>query len=152
MREISRDIVAAIITSKDGKIFQGMKDPHQGGVYTDCWHILGGGVDDGETKEQALRREIIEETGIDIAPYKITLVDDSGEGESEKIAKENGEKVLCKMKFYVYKVEIDDKVADEISVSLNDDLEKYVWTDIAELKNKKLTPPSEELFKRLGYI
>jgi 8-oxo-dGTP pyrophosphatase MutT (NUDIX family) len=144
--------VAAIIISKDGKIFQGMKDPNGGGVYLDCWHIPGGGVDEGETNEQALVREIKEETGIDITPYEIALVDDLGTGESEKILKDTGEKVLCKMKFNVYKVEISDKLADEIEISLNDDLVTHAWTDPSEFKNKKLTPPARELFQRLGYI
>ena len=33
MREITRDIVMAMIFSKDGKLFLGMKDPKGGGVY-----------------------------------------------------------------------------------------------------------------------
>lgn len=41
MREIERQIVSALIFSKDGKLFQGMKDPNKGGVYSDCWHIPG---------------------------------------------------------------------------------------------------------------
>jgi 8-oxo-dGTP pyrophosphatase MutT (NUDIX family) len=152
MKIIERDIVSAIIISKDEKIFQGMKDPNGGGVYLDCWHIPGGGVDAGETREQALTREIKEETGIDISSYKIELVDDIGEGEHETFWKPLNEIVKCKMKFNVYRVKIDDKLASEISVSLDDDLVKYAWTDIAELENIKLTPPSVELFKRLGYI
>jgi 8-oxo-dGTP pyrophosphatase MutT (NUDIX family) len=152
MREINREIVAALIFSKDGKLFQGMKDPNGGGVYSDCWHIPGGGVHDGESYEAALIREIREETGIDISPYKIELVDTEGAGISEKVLKDNGEKVLCRMKFNVYKVVITDKLAKNIKVSLNDDLKIYSWADIKELKTRKLTPPSEELFKRLGYI
>jgi 8-oxo-dGTP pyrophosphatase MutT (NUDIX family) len=152
MKTINRDIVSAVIVSKDGKIFQGRKNPKMGGVYADCWHIPGGGIKDGETKEQALIREIKEETGIDISKYKVALIDDVGEGESEKILSETGEKVLCRMKFFVYKVEISDKLAANVQVSLNGDLEEYVWTDTPELKNKKLTPPSVELFKKLGYI
>lgn len=84
MRKIKRDIVAALIFSKDNKLFQGMKDPEHGGVYSDCWHIPGGGIDEGEDKEKALIREIKEETGIDISNYIIELIDDKGMGESIK--------------------------------------------------------------------
>ena len=152
MKEIDREIVSAIIFSKDGKIFQGMKAEGRGGVYSDCWHISGGGVNEGESKESALFREIKEETGIDISSYEIELVDDKGKGESEKILKDTGEKVLCKMNFNVYKVTIEDKLAEEIKVALNDDLVKYQWVNSQNLKDLKLTPPSVELFKRLGYI
>jgi 8-oxo-dGTP diphosphatase len=150
MREIQRDIVSALIFSKDGKLFQGMKDEKKGGVYFDCWHIPGGGVDAGENKESALKREVKEETGIDISAYKAGLIDDAGEGVSKKILP-SGEEVLCKMKFYVYRIDIKDKNSAEIIVNLNDDLVKYRWTSLNELAKIKLTPPSAELFKKLGY-
>ena len=152
MRTITRDIVAAIILSKDGKIFQGMKKTDGGGVYADCWHIPGGGVEEGETKENALVREIREETGIDLSPYLLELVDDSGSGESEKVLRDTGEKVLCKMKFFVYRVVLFDTYANDIKIVLNDDLEKYEWVNVADLQKRKLTPPSIELFKKLGYM
>ncbi len=151
MKEIQRNIVSALIFSKDGKLFQGMKDEGKGGVYCDCWHIPGGGVDGGERKEEALKREIKEETGIDISNYKVVLIDDTGTGVSGKILP-SVEEVLRKMKFYIYRVDIDDKNSDEISISLNDDLVEYRWTSLDELANIKLTPPSIELFKKLGYL
>lgn len=152
MQEISRRIVSAIIFSKDEKLFLGKKNPNKGGVYADCWHIPGGGVNDGETDLVALKREIKEETGIDVANCKIELVDDQGKGQSEKVLKETGEKVLCNMDFIVYKVLVYDKNSNEIKVSLDDDLEEYIWQDLKNLKSLKLTPPSVELFTKLGYI
>ncbi len=151
MRKIKREIVSAIIFSKDGKIFQGMKDVNKGGVYTDCWHIPGGGIEEGEDKNSALMREVKEETGIDISRYKIEHIDSSGRGESKKILK-TGETVWCEMKFYVYKIIIDDKNANEIEVKLNDDLVNFQWTEINNLKKIRLTPPLEDLFKKLNYI
>ena len=151
MRTINREIVVAMIVSKDGKIFFGMKHPDKGGVYIDFWHLPGGGVEKNESKKQALVREVMEETGIDILPYEAVLIDDTGEGESEKTLEENGERVLCKMKFYVYKIEINDKEASEVRIVLSDELEKYAWFNISEARSKKLTPPSVELFERLGY-
>lgn len=126
MRKIQREIVGAMIFSKDGKLFQGKKDPKRGGVYPDAWHIPGGGIEKGEDKLTALKREIMEETGIDISPYTIELVDDSGTGASEKTL-ESGEQVVCEMAFTVYRVSIDDKNADEIGVTLNSDLAEYAW-------------------------
>lgn len=152
MRTIHRDIVSALILSKDGKLFQGKKDPSRGGVYADCWHIPGGGIDEGEEKVDALIREIREEAGIDISAYPIELVDDIGGGTSEKTLGDTGETVLCEMKFFVYRVVLLDQNAEDVEVSLNDDLVEYAWTDLADLDLLKLTPPSAELFKRLGYL
>jgi len=149
MRTIHRDIVSALIFSKDGKLLMGMKDPKSGGVYTDCWHIPGGGIDEDETQAQALRREILEEVGIDISNCKVTLADDQGSGETEKTLKDTGEKVLCKMKFYVYQVDVDTN-ADAIKIKPSDDLITLEWVEVAELSEYKLTPPSIVLFKRLG--
>lgn len=136
MRTINREIVSALLISKDKKVFMGKKDPHAGGVYSDCWHIPGGGVEGGESLEETLAREIKEETGIDILPYAKLLVSSDGKGESKKIIKETGEEVLVKMQFNVFKVELTE-LAKDIKVQLNDDLVI------------KLTPPSVELFKQL---
>jgi 8-oxo-dGTP diphosphatase len=150
MRQIERNIVSGMIFSKDGKLFLGQKDPRRGGVYCNCWHLPGGGVEAGEDKKIALVREIREETGIDISGYKTELIDDSGKGESRKIL-ETGEEVSCKMRFFVYKTVIGVKDSTDIEINLNDDLVKYRWTDPKELPNLKLTPPLIELFKKLGY-
>ncbi len=149
MKTIQRDIVSAIIISQDQKIFLGRKKPDGGGVYPDCWHLPGGGVDKEESKDEALKREILEETGIDISKYDSELIDDKGEGESEKILKDTGEKVLCRMKFFVYKVVINDKASDEIKINLNDDLVEYIWVELEKLSKIKQPPPGKELLQRV---
>lgn len=151
MRTIQRDIVAGLIVSKDNKFLFGMKDPKGGGVYVDCWHIPGGGINEGETREQALKREVAEELGLDISEAKVSLLDDKGLGQAEKTLKDTGEKVLVKMKFYVYRINYD-KNASEILVSAGDDIEKTMWADPLKLKEYKLTPPSVELFTQLGWM
>lgn len=151
METIHRDIVSALILSKDGKLLMGMKDPKSGGVYLDCWHIPGGGVDPDESQLAALQREVLEETGIDISSAKVSLADDKGTGETEKTLKGTEEKVLCKMKFYVYRVELA-KNANEIATATNDDLVKLEWFDTTQLSKHKLTPPSVKLFKRLDIL
>lgn len=148
MRVIHRDIVAGLVVSKDNKFLFGMKDPNGGGVYADCWHTPGGGIENGETKEVALHREMTEELGIDTYETKVSLLDDEGIGESEKTLNDN-EVVLCKMKFHVYKIVID-KNSKDIPITAGDDIEKVIWADPKKLKDYKLTPPSVELFTRLG--
>lgn len=152
MRKIQRDIVGAVIISKDNKLLLGMKDPKKGGVYSDCWLIPGGGIDEGETEVEAIIREVKEETGIDVVNYEIELIDYKGTGESEKVLKDTGEKVLCEMHFKTYKVIIDDKNADDIVISLDDDLAEYQWSNFDDLKDIKLAPPSVDVFTKLGYL
>jgi 8-oxo-dGTP pyrophosphatase MutT (NUDIX family) len=151
MRTVEREIVTALLFSKDGKLLQALQDPNGGGVYPGCWGIIGGGVDEGEGHREALDREVMEEAGIDISKYPMEFVSD-GTGEAEKTLKETGERVLAKMKFYRYKIIMDDKNADEIPVTLNYEHTEYHWTDPSELKTMKLTPPSIEVFKQLGYL
>ncbi|MDD4937858.1 MAG: NUDIX hydrolase [Candidatus Shapirobacteria bacterium] len=150
MRTINRVIVSALIFSKDSKLFMGQKDTNKGGVYSDCWHIPGGGVDEGETKETALIREIKEETGIDISSLEIKLVDNQGKGTSEKTLS-TGEKVICEMEFNVYKIQLPQNSKD-VKIILSDDLVEYDWFDLSDLQNQKLTPPSINLFRKLGYM
>ena len=151
MRTIDREIVSALILSKDGKLLMGRKDSTHGGVYSDCWHIPGGGLDTGEDLMHGLTREIAEETGIDISTGRVSLTDDSGYGESEKTLKESGERVLCKMHFNVYSVQLDRDAA-QVPLAMNDDLVELRWFQMSELQELKLTPPSITLFRKLGWI
>ena len=55
------------------------------------------------------------------------------------------------MKFFVYQVNLDQDSA-HVAVMLGDDLRKYQWVAINKLNKYKHTPPSEKLFKKLGWI
>ena len=149
LKVIERVIVSGLIFSADGYILMGEKDPSKGGVYANATHIPGGGVEEGESKEEAFVREISEETGLDIKGLTLELVDDLGRGETEKTV--NGEKVWCMMQFNIYKVQLDRK-ADDIVLHPTDDLPVLKWVDPKDLKTINLTQPSVELFKRIGMI
>jgi 8-oxo-dGTP pyrophosphatase MutT (NUDIX family) len=151
MQTIFRNCVVGIIVSRDGKILLGKKNPRAGGVYPDCWHLPGGGMEPGESQHEALRREVKEETGIDILPYQIDFVDAEGRGEAEKFDKKLGQKVLCVMNFYVYKVQLPLS-AETIHLELHDDIIEAEWVVISELAKYWLTPPSVTLFTKIGYL
>lgn len=150
MRTIQRRIVSALLISTDNKILMGMKDPSKGGVYSDCWHIPGGGVDNNEEDIETLKREVLEETGINIEDSIIELADNQGNGHAQKTLPD-GEVVLSNMKFIVYKVLLN-KNSTDIKYTPADDLVKLEWFDLDKLDQVKLTPPSIELFKRIKLI
>jgi 8-oxo-dGTP pyrophosphatase MutT (NUDIX family) len=152
MREINRTIVSALIFSKDNKLLMGRKDPAKGGVYPDCWHIPGGGVDEGETFEEALIREVKEEVSLDISTYKLVPIDHVDNGTAEKTLKDTGEKVLCHMEFHKFRIDMADKLASQIEIHLDDDLVEARWFSMEELPNVKQIPGGREFFEAIGLI
>ncbi|PZG07051.1 NUDIX hydrolase [Micromonospora craterilacus] len=52
----------ALIIAPDGRIFFQRRSPHRR-LFPNCWDIVGGHLEPGETVEEALRREVTEETG-----------------------------------------------------------------------------------------
>lgn len=151
MREIYRVIVAALIFSKDGKLLMGKKDPAKGGVYPNCWHMPGGGVEIGETLESALAREVLEETGMDISEYSMIRVPFINTGISEKTLKD-GERVLCKMEFNRFEIHISEKDSTEINIHPTDELVELQWCTREQLKNIQQIPGGKEFFEKAGYI
>lgn len=56
-------IVSAIVVA-DGKILLLQRDDNPGIRDPNCWQLPGGGVEDGETPDEAIKRELQEEIGI----------------------------------------------------------------------------------------
>lgn len=151
MREITRIIAAAIIISQDNKILMWRKDPKQWGVYTDCWHIPGGGVEGNESLSQTLYREVLEEVGIDISHYRQEYIPIINTGTTGKTLKDTGEKVLCHMQFNVFKVYLSHK-SEDIVCHLSDDLVEVRRFDKEEIKTVKQIPGGKEFFQEIGLI
>lgn len=153
MRTIEREIVSAHLYSSDGALLLARNThPAAGVVYSDCWKIPGGGVEQGETQLQTLVREVQEEVGIDIAMFPVESVSDPMTGEAEKTLRDTGERVLAKMTFFTYKVVLD-KPAANIPVTLDPhEFNEYIWVRLSELRTLSLSPPSTELFTKLGLL
>lgn len=147
---LRRTIVAAIIISADNQMLFGKKSPLHGGVYLDKWHIPGGGVEEGETKEAALVRELKEETGLIVSETQLEKFDEIGEMLTLKKMK-NGEQVPCQMKFFIYKVSLSETAA-HITTQAGDDFEALQWIPVKDLAQYPHTPPSISLFLRHGFL
>jgi 8-oxo-dGTP pyrophosphatase MutT (NUDIX family) len=150
LRQIERVIASVVLISSDGKILMGRKDPTKGGVYPDVWHIPGGGVDEGESLEDAARREALEEVGIDLTNEALKLLPFVDHGGSPKTLP-SGEKVWCNMTFNRFEVRLA-VLASGIAIKPNDDLVELRWFSTTELDHIELVPGGREFFIKAGYI
>jgi 8-oxo-dGTP pyrophosphatase MutT (NUDIX family) len=148
MRTIHRDIVGGFIFSKDGKFLLGKN--RKGGVYEGAFVVPGGGVDKDETKDVALHREMLEETGIDIANAAVELQYELS-GEHEKTLRDTGERVFVKMDFYNYRIDLNQN-ADEIILRAEDDWYEPRWFDTDELGDADLSEPTRNTLIAMGII
>lgn len=137
MRTIHRDIAGGFIFSKDGKLLLGKNS--KGGVWEGLFTIPGGGVKSGESIEEALQREILEETGINISSAKVSLINKS-KGEHKKTLHETGERVLVKMVFHDYQVDLDQNYS-EVIIETGAEWGDPQWFGLEELKRAKLAEP-----------
>ena len=66
----------------DRGLLMHLRDDKPGIPNPGCWAGFGGAVEDGETVEQALHREVLEETGLQInaATFLTAEVDHEGDG------------------------------------------------------------------------
>ena len=70
------EVAVGVLVLPNGDFLLTSRPP--GKVYEGYWEFPGGKLEPGETVEQALRRELMEEIGISIAavqPWKIKIVD-----------------------------------------------------------------------------
>jgi len=151
MKPIERIIASAIIFSKDGKILMGKKDPTKSGVYSECWHIPGGGIEPGESLQDAVVREVYEEAGLDIShyelkqiPHKETVVVDKNEHLSLA-------PLLHQLEFNRFEVHLDQN-ADETVLKPSSDLVILKWLSPEEIRNINQIPGGKEFFEKMGYL
>lgn len=149
MRTIKRDIAGALLFSNDNHVLIGKNV--KGGVYEDLWVVPGGGIDEGESKEDAAKREILEEVGIDISTAAIEQVALVQTGKTEKTLRDTGERVLVDMTFYNFKV-IINLPSKDIPIKLEDDFGYAEWVHIDKLREKSYSPSVESLLKSLSLI
>lgn len=58
--------VSIFLRNAEGKVLAQLRDDKPGILFPACWSTLGGAIEDGETPDEAARRELLEET--ELAP------------------------------------------------------------------------------------
>lgn len=114
------------------KEFQGRDKKYHG-----LWQFPGGGINFGETPEQALNREMMEELGIEI-----------------KLLNESP-KVMCEVRdywqgiFLIYLARLKNK---NCKIKLNKEASEYGWFSLEEIKKLKRLPLTYEACKEINLV
>jgi nucleoside triphosphatase len=133
----TRVIVSAIVKKDDQFLFG--KKPKDIGPYPNTWHLLGGGVNSGESILDAIKREVSEESGITIKNIKSISFDEDYEP--------NKHGVETHYIFLVFQAEYESG-----ELKPKDDINELRWIDRSELPKLNLNRASIKLFKELKLI
>lgn len=131
-----RIIVSTLIKCKDKYLF--IKQNKEGGAYQDCLHIVGGGLEENETLEEAIKREVMEEVHIElneVIPFDF----------DSDILMYKGE--MTQLIFLRFTSEIQ-----EFTGYPDSDAKEIIWLFKEEILNYKHNEPSMRFFKKLGLI
>lgn len=69
-----RLVAGAVLLHPDGRVLMQLRDDKPGIESPGMWSLFGGGLDVGETPEQGMAREVIEETGYRVRHHRPLLV------------------------------------------------------------------------------
>jgi 8-oxo-dGTP pyrophosphatase MutT (NUDIX family) len=70
---IERRVAVVFLVDPEGRVLMQHRDQHAK-VSPNQWAMPGGKIEEGETPEEAARREVLEETGLDAGPIRQYLV------------------------------------------------------------------------------
>lgn len=129
-------VVAVAIIEKDGKFLMGNKAKDVG-PYPNTWRLPGGGVEEDETPEEAITREVKEETGLGV-----TKIEKAGYLEDEEPNK-HGE--MTHYKFHVFRVET---IGNE---NVTAEFPELRWIAKSEFNSIPLARPTIKYFNTLKY-
>lgn len=125
-----------MIKCKDKYLF--IKQNKSDGAYQNCLHLVGGGLEDGETLEEAIKREVMEEVHIELD--KVNPFDFDSD-----ILMYKGE--MTHMIFLRYTAEIKDFIGYAGS-----DAKEMLWLSKEEILDYKHNEPSLRFLEKLGVI
>jgi len=75
-----RALAGAVLLHPDGRVLLQLRDDKPGIESPGQWSLFGGGLDEGETPEEGMLREVEEEIGFRVRHYRPLLVFDGWRG------------------------------------------------------------------------
>lgn len=82
---MTRDAVMLLVVTDDDRLLLHHRDDKPTILHPDCWAGFGGAVERGETLEEALRREVHEETGLHLTDAVFLGEEIDMEGDSDRV-------------------------------------------------------------------
>lgn len=137
-----RTVVNGIISNSKGEIFI-CKKPKDRGVYPGQWAIPGGGIDPGETAQQALRREIKEETGLNIKNINPVYFYELAVTKYHPTSPSSKQQLIL----LVFTAK-----AASTKVTLDTEHEIFAWVKPDKLGQYDLNPATKKTLKQLGLL
>lgn len=136
-------VVTGILVKRRLREFLLVKKPEGVGPYAGMYLTPGGGVDIGEAVDEAVQRELYEETGVRVEKLRRVLFDDA--------VTENWR---GKQTHYVMLLYTAEYVSGDLKPTAGDDdnLEVIDWFGVEQLRQLPLSPPLERLLEHLGYL
>jgi nucleoside triphosphatase len=141
-RPATRFIVVAVVQNAQGDYLL-CRMPAGRDVFPGEWGLPGGGIEPGETVEEALRREIAEEVGLEVQEVEPLFFSD---GTYVKTSPE-GERRAMYMVFLLFRC-----VAKPGEVRLNPEFEAAAWVPRDQLAQHGLNSATTRTFARLGLL
>lgn len=139
-RRVHRTVVVGLVWNRCERLLLCRMSPRRG-VFPGQWGLPGGGVEPEESIEQALRRELREEIGIEVGEVRPALFKD---GVHDKTLA-NGERVRLYMIFLLFHC----RALDE-RLTLGDELIDCQWVRREELGHFDLNVETRDTIERLS--
>jgi len=130
IEDITYKEVVSSVVSRDGKCIL-LKRPESNRSYPGHWSLVAGKIEEGESPEEAARREIEEETSIKVVKPLGTM---------DPLYVREG-----KTLFKVYPFHFDSEGAEPV---LNKENEAFTWASIDEVSSMKTVTDTEKVMRR----